>query len=315
MAEFFGRGSGFGHAKESTWGTAVSRTNWVQIYSCSLQERPEFAFIDHLSNGAADYADDYQTRTIVSGDLETPLLFEGMGLLLEAGMGAVPSTTGSGPYVHTFNRGTSFPGLTAELIRGNSGKSEILSGVVFSNWSLLFESGAVARFNASMLAKNATASRNTAGTATYAGTVTNRAMLGHHVGSITFASNSYGCQRIEISVDNKLERLEDLGSLLTNHPGMSGYGEVIIRATIAYRNDQLYNDYRAGTTSNLTFSVTSGADVLAVTARNCRIRSAPGAIDGAGLITQEIEFAAKSDSSNGALTFALTNGQSAYGTN
>tara|TARA_R110000824_G_scaffold108298_2_gene255168 strand:- start:303 stop:722 length:420 start_codon:yes stop_codon:yes gene_type:complete len=139
-------------------------------------------------------------------------------------------------------------------------------------------------------------------------------MLAHHVGSITWGS-AYPAQRIEISVDNKLERMEDLGSLYTGQPGMGGYGEVSIRATISHRSDALYNDYRSRTEQDLTFSATNGTQILAVTARNCRIRTAPSNIGGSGLITEEIEFAAKSDASDGALSFALTNTQATYGIN
>jgi len=319
--ESFGRGSAFGHGIESTWGTAVSRSNWLQVFSCTLQERPEFAWIDHLSSGQADYSEDYQVRTGCSGDLELPFLYEGCGVVLAHAMGSTPgAASGGGPYVHTFNRGTSFPGLTVELVRGTSGKSEILTGVVFPSWELVFERGAVSRFRASLLGKFANAARSSAATPSYGGTVQSRAMLGHHVGSITWDGNQHTAQRISISVDNKLERMEDLGSLYTGQPGMGGFGEVLVRATISHRSETLYNAWRAGTEGDITFSVTSGALDLAVTARNARIRSAPADIRGAGLITEEIEFACKADasgsgSSDGALTFVLTNNQANYYTN
>ena len=109
--------------------------------------------------------------------------------------------------------------------------------------------------------------------------------------------------------------MEDLGSLYTGEPGKGGYGEVYIRTTISHRSEALYNAWRAGTETDITFTVTSGVNVLAVTARNARIRTAPSDISGSGLVTEEVEFSVKSDAVDGALTFLLTNAQASYNVN
>lgn len=312
----YGRGSSFGHGIESTWGSAVAISNWLSVFSCSIQESPENAPIPHLSTGQADYSDDYNPRVECVGDVEMPLLFEGCGLVLSALMGAVPSTTGSGPYVHTFERGTAHPGITVELVRGNSGNSEEFSGVVFPDGALVFERGELARFRSTLRGKQATGARSSAPNPSYGGTVKGRSMRGSQVGSVAFNGNTFVSQRIEVSLNNKLSRLEELGSLYTSQPGMDDYGEVRIRATIVHRNENLYTDFRALVQSNIVFAVTgAGNHLMTVTGRNARLTSVQAPISGAGIVTQEIEWLCFSDASNGALSIALRNDQATYNVN
>lgn len=313
--EVYGRGSAFGHGTESTYGTNVSRTNWLQLYSCTLQERPERDVIDHLSNGEVDFADEYDVRVACNGDLSMPFLFQGFGRVLQTAMGAAP--TGSGPF--TYERGTGFTSkaLSVELIRGTSGQSEVFNGVVFPSWSLIFERNAVARFDAQILGQKANAARASAATASYGGTVQNRCAIGHHVGALTFNGTAHTCQRIEIAVNNNLSTLDELGSLYTSEPGQERYGEVTINATIVQRAETLYTELRSGASSNITFTITRGASAaLAVTARNCVLQSAPNEIRGSGLVLLECSWRAKATiGGDGALTLVMTTGQTNFSDN
>lgn len=317
MAVGSGRGTSVGHGKETTYGTATARTNWMHAFSIDLQEKPEISPIPVLCQGDnVDFSDHYTARVAVAGSVSFPLLFEGFGFWMEAAFGTPAVTGGAGPHTHTYERGSTVQGLTVEVIRGSTGQSEVLNGVVVTGWTMMFEVGQIARFDATLLGQKANAVRGPAPMPTYGGTVTGRAVRHDQVGSIGYDSSTYVAQRIEVVVETTLERLDELGSLYTSQPEASDFGTVRVRATVVHRNDDLYNDLRGNTQGDLTITITgSGNNVIAITGRNAVVVSADEPINNAGVITQTVEWLVLSDTSDSALRAIWTNDQATATTN
>jgi methyl coenzyme M reductase beta subunit len=87
---------------ESTRGTAVARTNWVEVQSAEFTETATYERFPVMQAvwGGSRQVSHITTKQVV-GTLTVPLQYQGIGILLKNLMGAV-ATTGSspGPYTH-----------------------------------------------------------------------------------------------------------------------------------------------------------------------------------------------------------------------
>src|SRR5262245_14233225 len=129
-----GRGLAFGFGNETTWGTAVSRTIWVRGLSESMKRTlsyiPRGVLVE--ASGSRNIRSTFLASDMAGGTLEFLVGYEGMGRILQHILHGTPTTTGpvSSIYTHTYLLATSPPtgGLTIEVIRGNSGISEVFEG-------------------------------------------------------------------------------------------------------------------------------------------------------------------------------------------
>ena len=125
-------GTALGWGLETTEGTAVSRTNWGNVYSASLQEVSAVEPVGTLYElGSSDVANDHVVSKSVSGSLELPLQYKGQGLWLALLFGDEPAPSGSDPdYTYTYDSAAAFAeSATVEVIKGNSGRSEVFAGI------------------------------------------------------------------------------------------------------------------------------------------------------------------------------------------
>lgn len=143
MAEIYhGRGAVIGLGEESTWGTAVSRTNWRPLISTDLTRTIEKVPRPSLRVGAAGAMRraHYVQADNAGGSFEIEATYENVGLLIKHIMGTV-ATTGSGPYTHTYTFADDVPtGLTIENVRG-TGTSEVFEGCRINTATLAVSAG------------------------------------------------------------------------------------------------------------------------------------------------------------------------------
>jgi Phage tail tube protein len=130
---------------ESSYGNATSRDRWFKVLSVSgLQEVVEYMPVATLHQGVGPgLAHSHKGNASVSGQIVVPFVYSGIGRLLKFCLGAAPSSSGSGPYTHTYNMGATIHSFTMELVRGNSGLSEIFLGCVVTAWELNVEQGQI----------------------------------------------------------------------------------------------------------------------------------------------------------------------------
>jgi hypothetical protein len=326
-----GYGTALGWGLETTEGTAVSRTNWGHVYNASLQETSAVEPVGTLYElGSSDVANDHVVSKSVSGSLELPLQYKGQGLWLALLFGDEPAPSGSDPdYTYTYDRAAAFAeSATVEVLKGNSGRSEVFAGVKVNRGVIRVNPRDIVRLSLDLIGISA-AARGAAGTPTFSGAVSAQAVYSRHAEEITSGSRaaefSYGGANytftsLEIEINNNLSDSDDVS--VDYSPAaidQGGQGEITMRATLTYKgsaSDALRTAHAAGTES--TFALTFagvGNQALTITGRNAKVTGYTDPITGPGRIPATVTMRFKPDASNGALTLALTNGDAAYSTN
>ena len=215
----FGRTAYIALNEESSYGTANGSPFGVnnRVFSVSMARSQERERTTHLSQSAAAFAvNTFDGFEIAGGTIETPLTYKGLGLLLKAAMGSV-ATTGSGPYLHTFTPSATLPSLTIAVQRG-TGTSEQFEGCMVSTMTLSCEAGEEGRASFEIIAETASAR----GSALGAGGFGDGAQIFHFQSStLSYNSATYKMRSMELTLDNKLERVNYLGSKLTSEPQIS----------------------------------------------------------------------------------------------
>lgn len=306
MALQFGRSAYIALNEESTYGTANGSPFGVnnRVFSVSMARSQERERTTHLSQSSAAFAvNTFDGFEIAGGTIETPLTYKGLGLLLKASIGSV-TTTGSGPYLHTFIPSADLPSLTIAVQRG-TGFSEQFEGCMISTMNISCEAGGEGRATFEIIAETATARAGSIG----AGGFGDGAQV-FHFQSSTLSYNSvttYKMRSMELTLDNKLERVNYLGSKLTSQPQISDVREVTLTATFDLEDNNLYNAQLDGTASNVEVTFTNGTDTFAILLRNAEITEYSDDINSFGRIERTVTFFGLSSGSDEALRIEMTN--------
>ena len=298
----FGRSAFIKYEQETTYGTAVTTTISNRVTSVSLSRSQERERTTHLSQSDAAFAiSTFDAFEQAGGSIEMPLFYKGMGQLFKAAIGGSPATTGAGPYTHVFEPTTVLPSLTLEFQRG-TGSVEKFEGVMVTSMTISCEAGAEASASFEVIAETASA-RTTAITPSFG----DGAQVFHHqAGTMDFNGSSYTVRSFEFTVDNKLERVNNLGSKLTGQPQISDVREVTITATLDLEDNDLYNAQLAGTQSDVTLTFTAGADSLTFLLRNAKITEYSDDVTSFGRVERTVTFYGLADLGAAETAFKLT---------
>ena len=311
MALQFGRSAFIKYAKETTYGTPVSTTISNRITSAGLSRAQERERTTHLSQSDAGFAfTTFDGFEQTGGSIEMPAFFRGLGLLIEVACGANVSTTGSNPYTHVYeprdlSSSPSLDSLTVEVQRG-TGSSEKFEGCMVSSFSFSCEAGAEASVSVEIIAETA-ATRTTAISPSFG---TGAQIFHHQAGTLDYNGVNYTVRSFEFSIDNKLERVNNLGSKLTGQPQISDVREVMINATLDLEDNNLYAAQLAGTQSDVELAFTSGSDSITFLLRNAKITDYSDDVNSFGRIERTVTFIGLADSSNPAFKITLVNDDS-----
>ena len=291
MALQFGRSAFIKYEQESTYGTAVTPTISNRVTSVSLGRSQERERTTHLSQSDAAFAvATFDAFEQAGGSIEMPLFYKGMGQLFKAAIGGTPVTTGSGPYTHAFEPTTVLPSLTMSFQRG-TGSVETFEGVMVTSMTISCEAGAEASASFEVIAETASA-RTTAITPSFG----DGAQVVHHqAGTLSYNSNTYTVRSFEFTIDNKLERVNNLGSKLTGQPQISDVREVTITATLDLSDNNLYNSQLAGDQSDVSLTFTAGADSMTFLLRNAKIIDYSDDVTSFGRIERTVSFMGLAD--------------------
>jgi hypothetical protein len=307
----FGRSGFVKLGKETTYGTGVSGTVSNRIVSASLaktQERARKTYLSHSS--AAFQSGHFDGFTIVGGTIDLPLLYDGSGMLLYAALGA-QATTDNSPatpqYQHDYTASADLPSLTVYLQRG-TGKMEEFLGCMVNSLTISGAAGEEVMMSVDLVAQNAS-SRTSAITASY-GTGTQVFHYQNTTNYLTFNAANYPMKSFELTIDNKLERRQVLGSKLTLEPAIADVREVTISATFEMLDDNLYNAFLAGTTSDLVITFDSTAANIVFTLKNAYIQDYSDPVNTFGPLERTVTFVGESDNSNEAVNIQVNNASS-----
>ena len=298
----FGRSAFIKYEKESTYGTAVTTTISNRVTSVSLSRSQERERTTHLSQSDAAFAvSTFDAFEQAGGSIEMPLFYKGMGQLFQAAIGGTPSTTGSSPYTHSFEPTTVLPSLTLSFQRG-TGSVETFEGVMVTSMTISCEAGAEASATFEVLAETASA-RTTAITPSFG----DGAQVFHHqAGTLDYNGGNYTVRSFEFTIDNKLERVNNLGSKLTGQPQISDVREVTITATLDLDDNNLYNSQLAGDQSDVSLTFTAGSDSINFLLRNAKITDYSDSVTSFGRIERTVTFFGLADVGAAETAFKFT---------
>jgi hypothetical protein len=316
---FVGRGTVIGIGLETTWATAVSPTVYLRAVSGLVTEEYELFARPHLHSNDGGVAHSHSAgRHNLSGTIEVELTYAGLGLLLRAAMGPVPSTSGGGPYTHPFILGPVKPSLTIAVYRGAptgslTGRVDTVAGCMVNVLRISATPGEPIRATIEFIGYEVV--RTDQATPTI---LDPAPVLPHHAGTIGWNSGTYDCNSFELSITNGFERRQNIGSLKTAKPIMSALSEIVVTLTRDHVDSDFIVALTAETRSDLTMTFTGASPFsFALTAHLAQVRS-PTAIaigsGGFGALPETIELVPHHDPSGSNLGLAITiiNSTSSY---
>lgn len=320
MARYYGYNGIVGAGAESTFGTAVSRTNWFQVMDFTPTET-----VTNYQPQTLIRKGGFRDTTPVGVKQEYSLSWNGeltddfLGLVFEAAMGAAVSTTGSGPYTHTYapaDAGQPAKFLTIEGGLGSVGDSILYRGVCVDSLTLNITPNDVIKYSVDCIAQRADAAAS-AGTPTYASSYSyvNAAtdLTSITWNSVTLSNDELGS--VTVTLNNNLQTSFGVGDLYTNIPFYSGDGKSIEVSIDVQYGSVIANALRTAnasqTQSDLVIVLTVGSNTITITVRNAYVDSSciPPLSDADDMRYTAV-FRGVSDSTDPAFEIVVVNGSS-----
>jgi hypothetical protein len=310
-----GFGTTVGLGVETTYGTAVSRTNWLQVLSTTIGRnlaRTPIPLLGKKGDTSRMTADTYTASDEVAVQLSTVAAYDDSTLLLLAHLLGAVGTTGSDPYTHAFSLADRTDGLTLEHIIGN-GSAEVVEGVALTSGRLSISNGGLLTLDVTGIGETSTAGAS-AGTPTYSSGGT--PIRFDDAGQFSFNSVNYDVLSVEVNIDNAQQSRRVLNSVNTLRPIGVGFRTVSMRVTLEYMNDAVYAAYLAGTESDAVITFSGAGDLACtITLQNAQIRTHSRPVSGAGVITETIELIGQTDGTDLGLAISIVNNNSSAAAN
>lgn len=316
-----GFGAVFGIGFESTWGTAVARTNWLRAESMGLARERSKVPVKHqgdygqVSSMMREFLVEHD---FAGGPVRFPMAYNDSTVAIMRHLFGTNVTTGaSAPYTHLQSLSSPPPtGLTIEQISGTSGgggnMAEVFEGCLINSAAIQVEAGGQMMCDMEVLAE-------TSGGLVAPGTpslnVTREYIEHRHSGGLTIGGTAFPFKSIRFNLNRNLERNHEMGSLFTSVPVEGGL-DLEIEIQALWQGSTGYNNYLADTQGDLalTFTGTSN-NRLVIAAHNCLVvgRSAP--VSSKGGITETLRLRPLADASDQGLTFEFRNSNALHTTN
>lgn len=256
-----------GFVAESTYGTAVTVTKFLELVSESLQRNIERIPSRGLKAGRRVLLSSQWApgKISVAGEIDLELSNVGQGLLWLHAMGT-SGTTGSGPYVHTYSAAD----LQALYMTMQVGKPFIggtvqaltYTGCKIAGWEVSATAGEIAMVKFKILAQNESTAIGLA-TASYPATY---APMTFVHGVLSLGGTPTDVRDVKVTGDNGLkdDRYFVKGSGLRSQPIESTWRNYTWEATLDWANLTDYNRFVLGTEAALTLTFTNGANIFQI---------------------------------------------------
>lgn len=299
-----------GFAEEVTVGTRVAPNRWVPFDSESLTLSIERIESDGIRAGRTvlDSLDWAAGSRTVAGDVTMDARTKDLGLFLKHGLGAV-STTGAGPYTHTFVPGDLYgKGLTVQVGRPDTGgtvRPFEYAGCKISGFTLSADVDDILKLGLSLVGRDESTAQSL-GTAVYTAAST---LFTFVHGSLTIAGAPVPVMSVELSVENGLQGSRHrLGSAVSTEQRQNERREIMLTAEADFQGLTEYNRFVSGATAAAVLVFVSGPDTLTVTL-NVRFDGETPTVDGVDEIPLSLPMKAVGTTDAQACTIVLVNAQ------
>lgn len=301
-----------GFAQETTYGTPVTVTRFVPLVSESLAreiERLESAGI--IAGARLVRSQQWSAgNQNVGGDLGLELYDRSIGLLFKHMFGAV-SSTGAGPYTHTFTPGSlEGLGLTVQVGRpdvAGTVQPFTYAGLKVASWELGLSAGEIATLGLSVVGKSETTGIALA-SASYATSIAPMTFVG---AAVTVSGSSSRVRSLSLAGDNGLDvDRYFIGDTQRDEPLETQLREYTGELDTEFMGLTDYNRFVNGTESTLVIALAKGSSTCTITC-NVRYDGQTPAVDGPGIIGQTLPFKAIATTNDAAgITAVLVNSDS-----
>lgn len=305
-----------GLAKETTWGTPVASTAYLQFLTESLTHNIEQLMEAEL-RGYPDEPPQYEGLNTVAGDITFAVRPATIGYFLKSALGT-PTTTGGapGPYTHVFNPATShfstvcsLPPYTLEIHRDLASAFQY-SGCVVNELTIEQGTGQkIMRASAAILGKSVTTITKTSPTLEALDPFLWRNAV-VKIGAVEVTPESYS-----FHVANSLEAFpllnqsKEVASIIWN-----GHRVFDLNFTFDVANLDEYNRFKNQTEATCSITITPDANTeLKFETNKLRYTAFPLAVGGPGRLTVAVTGKAKWDATlTAAMKVTLKNSVASY---
>lgn len=311
MALKSGLAAQVGLKTETTWGTAVAVDRFTPLISESMTEKIERLESAGIAPGARVLrSGQWATGNVeVSGDLGFELYQQGMGLWFRHMFGAV-STSGAGPYTHTFTPGD----MSDDHFTLQIGKPDVagtvqpftFSGCKVTEWELAAKAGELVTLGVSVVGKDLATGTSLA-TASYGAGSGLPFSFAH--ASVTVGGSAAYVKEITLKGSNGLAvDRRGIGSAYIKEPleaELRAYeGEMVCE----FESLTQMNLFRNGTENALVLTIDAGSAAKCVITTNVRYDGSTPEVQGRGVTELKVPFKCLGPSTDaGAIPAVLTN--------
>lgn len=303
----------FGFADESTYGTLVAPTQFLEFLSESLKlekERIESQGIKAGRRVLHRWAPGVQR---VTGDVEIELAPEGTGTLLKHMFGGVATTGASDPYSHEFTPGD----LNGKSFTCQVGRPDVsgtvqpftYTGCKIPEWELAFAVNEYLKLKTTIYGADETTAEGLA-VASYPATY-NPFVFTH--GSLTVAGSGVDIIEGTLAASNALatdrHRIRSTDPANPKEPLENGRREFTGSLTADFESLTQYNRFVSGTEAAMVLTFEQSASRSLVVTMNVRFDGETPSVGGMELLEQSLPFKCTSGTSDAAaITAVLKNG-------
>jgi len=293
----------------TTYGTLPTTSDniaWLRVAEVGLQEAVTSVVVDDLSgSGSGVEGARFVTAREVAGSMRLAMTHEGIGAVRAGTLGGTTSSSGAGPYTHTYPTGINTPFRSLVHVYtaadGTSLQSEF-AGLQVESLSLAIEAGGIAY--ATINARGFVASRSSTYQLGVAATQTPAAdaygtsvpVLGRTGSVLSYGGNSVACRSLTLSLTRPLDRAVDFGGDYPAEGVLSGPISVTLEVTRAADEDDtatLRAALMAGSAADLSISFTSGTKIVYIELSDAVVTAYGAPFSSGGALVESVTFTAQ----------------------
>jgi hypothetical protein len=313
MPDAFGYDSSVGFGEESTWGTTVARTKFMEFITESMKGAVELQVAPSVRSLSERRLQDFLISA--TGAIEMEGIFEGLEKLWKHLFGAVATTNpGTNTYNHQFTLTNALPpGLSVEVYKGDDANLEaagadtahLYGGCKIASVTIAFKPNDPLRLTWNITAQKETLVAKT--TVTFPDLSGALLIKGHHV-LCERADVAYTIDEAELTIDNGLNLTKRvLGSQYIAQPVRNVRRKISGKIIADWSDKTRYNDLltSAGAAAGTLFKLellATGATIpgssptaaykFNLTLPNCKLEGETPTVQNAGILKQPLPFRA-----------------------
>lgn len=321
MSVIKGAGTRLALYLQAAWGTAEATDAAARPFrvrpGISISETIEEVQGEEFSDSSVGFVSDtYNGLIECSGDASLSVMYESMGRIWEAALGASDTTADTpspGLNSHVYEPADSLPILTGVMQVGGS-YEETFQGLKINTLTLTVNSGRRVQLDLNFLGEQSNG-RATTGLKSYT-LPTKSFVLAKHLGAaVTWNSQAFCIQGLTLTVENRLEGVNCIEKDTIDEPEQGDAARLVtVACTARFENQVLYTAWKAETVADLDIDFSNDAAAAAlrelkIHLDDCKVTEYTENIDRNGSLTVSWTWTMQLIGSDKGITITAVNAQ------